>query len=171
MESFYNEISKNINKIDLNNKREYLKNIILDIKSNANNLFIFANGGSNSIADHLLIDFINRGVKCHTFNHSSIITCFANDYGYENHIRKIIELFVNKNDFVIFISSSGNSKNIINSVKYCNKNSIKYFSLSGFDKDNALNKLSDNFLWIDSRNYNVIESLHQIFLLSVVEEL
>ena len=109
MESFYNEISKNINKIDLN-KREYLKNIILDIKSNANNLFIFANGGSNSIADHLLIDFINRGVKCHTFNHSSIITCFANDYGYENHIRKIIELFVNKNDFVIFISSSGNSK-------------------------------------------------------------
>ena len=45
MESFYNEISKNINKIDLN-KREYLKNIILDIKSNANNLFIFANGGA-----------------------------------------------------------------------------------------------------------------------------
>ena len=77
--------------------------------------------GANSIADHLLIDFINRGIKCHTFNHSSIITCFANDYGYENHIRKIIELFVNKNDFVIFISSSGNSKNIINSVEYCNK--------------------------------------------------
>ena len=46
MESFYTEISKNINKIEIKIIREYLKNIILDIKSNANNLFIFANGGS-----------------------------------------------------------------------------------------------------------------------------
>ena len=54
------------------------------------------------------------GVKCFNFNEHNLITCFTNDYGQENWLKKALELYSNKEDLIILISSSGKSKNIIN---------------------------------------------------------
>ena len=61
---------------------------------------------------------------------------------------------------MICISSSGNSKNIINAITYAKKNKIFTISLTGFDGGLAA-KLSDISLHIKSDNYGVIEDTHQ----------
>ena len=57
-------------------------------------------------------------VRCVNFNESDLITCFANDYGYENWVLKAIEFYSDKGDIVILISSSGESQNMINAAKF-----------------------------------------------------
>ena len=47
---------------------------------------------------------------------------------------KIYKILCRKKDLVIFLSVSGNSKNILNALKFCNKNKIKTFSLTGHKK-------------------------------------
>jgi phosphoheptose isomerase len=72
---------------------------------------------------------------------------------------------------LILISSSGNSKNIINAAKVAKKLGLKLITLSGFSKRNQLqNKGAVNF-YVDSNNYNIIESTHLIILLQIVENI
>ena len=74
-----------------------------------------------------------------------------------------------KDDVIILISSSGKSKNIINAAKYAKKNNIYLVTLTGFKKNNPVSKLGNQNLWINSTEYNVIEMVHHIWLLSIVD--
>ena len=63
----------------------------------------------------------NSGIKCINFNEYDLITCFSNDFGYENWIFKAVEYYGDRGDLLILISSSGMSKNIINGCKIARK--------------------------------------------------
>ena len=122
------------------------------------------------MASHVSVDFAKvAGVRSGTFNNANLITCFANDYGHENWIKEAIKAYTQKNDILILISSSGNSKNIINAAKYCNENNIPLITFSGFDKENNLAKLGNINIHINSKNYNYIEMSHHIILVSIVD--
>ena len=55
-------------------------------------VYIVGNGGSSSIASHVSVDFAKVArVNSSTFNNANLITCFANDYGYENWVSKALE--------------------------------------------------------------------------------
>jgi D-sedoheptulose 7-phosphate isomerase len=99
------------------------------------------------------------------------MSCYANDYGWENAYTKFIEQFANDNTLVILISSSGNSQNIINAAEYC-KGRHRMITLSGFDSNNKLkSKYSENSLlhfWINSKDYGIVECLHELILHSVI---
>ena len=56
----------------------------------------------------------NAKVKAINFNEADLITCFSNDYGYARWIGKALEYYCEKGDILILVSSSGESKNIIN---------------------------------------------------------
>ena len=106
------------------------------------------NGGSAAIASHLSVD-LNKNAKIPSvsFNDPSIITCYANDFGYKNWMSKTIELSLTKKDLVVLISSSGKSLNILNAAKYARKNKIPLITLSGMSKKNNLKKNGfDKFL-------------------------
>ena len=144
--------------------------LILKCKRNNGKVFIVGNGGSSSIASHVSVDFAKvANVPSNTFNNANLITCFANDYGHENWIKEAIKAYTQKNDILILISSSGNSKNIINAAKYCNENNIPLITFSGFDKENNLAKLGNINIHINSKNYNYIEMSHHIILVSIVD--
>ena len=51
------------------------------------------------------------------------------------------------------------------------KNNFNLITLTGFGKNNKLSSLGKVNIWVDSKNYNVVETLHQIFLLQLVENL
>ena len=77
------------------------------IKQN-NRIFIIGNGGSSSIASHVSVDFAKVArIRSSTFNNSNLITCFANDYKYENWVTEAIKVsdstkqLLNKNNFSI----------------------------------------------------------------------
>lgn len=63
----------------------------------------------------------------------SHITCVGNDYGFDHVFSKFMEGVGKKGDTLLAISTSGNSKNVINAAKYCKKNNINVISLTGRD--------------------------------------
>ena len=133
-------------------------------------IYIVGNGGSASIASHVSVDFAKAArVKSSTFNNSNLITCFANDYGYQNWVVEAIKAYMSKKDIIILISSSGTSKNIVNAAKYCKNNNIKTITLSGFKKNNPLSKLGNINFYINSNQYNFIEMSHHIILVYLVD--
>jgi D-sedoheptulose 7-phosphate isomerase len=147
-----------------------VKNLFLQCNKKSGKLIVIGNGGSASIASHFSVDITkNARLRCVNFNEPNLITCFANDYGYEKWAEKAIDFYANKFDVVILISTSGCSKNIINAAKFSKKKGIKTITLTGNNKNNSLKKIGDLNLWVDSKAYNYVENIHQIFLLSIVD--
>ena len=139
-------------------------------RNNDGKIYIVGNGGSASMASHVSVDFAKVArVRSSTFNNANLITCFANDYKYENWVTEAIKAYCDRKDLIILISSSGTSKNIVNAAKYCKKNKINLITLSGFNKNNPLSKLGSINFYINSTNYNFIEMSHHIILVSIVD--
>ena len=135
-------------------------------------IVIVGNGGSAAMASHVTVDFTKAaGIRAINFNEADLITCFANDYGYEQWVAKALEAYADKGDLAILISSSGKSQNIINAREKATEIGLSTITLSGFFKVNPLKKSGDLNLWVDSCEYNVIEMTHHIWLLAIVDYL
>ena len=175
---FYKEIKDHNNQfiklINLNedniNKLKKIYNFLIKIKKNKKKILIAGNGGSAAIASHFSVDLTKNGkIRCVNFNESDLLTCFSNDYGYENWIKKCIEFYSDKGDLVILISSSGESKNMIKAAKEVKKKKLKLINLIGFKKLNKLQKFGDLNFWVNSKIYNHIENVHQYLLLLLTD--
>lgn len=167
---FLQSVSQKINEID-NNKIRLATKLILK-KNKKNKIILAGNGASATISSHVSVDLTkSAGIRAVNFNEPGLLTCFSNDYGYENWLRKALEFYSMPGDVLILISSSGNSRNIINATKVIQKLKLNLITLSGFSKKNHLqNKGVINF-HVESQNYNVVESTHLIILLQIVENL
>ena len=132
---------------------------------------IFAgNGASASIANHASLDFTKQGkVRSVNFNESAFITAFSNDFGYENWIEKALEFYAAAGDTLILVSCSGTSLNVVNAARYANDNGINVITFTGFDSENPLKLLGDINFWLDCRAYNIIEGVHQLWLLAICD--
>jgi D-sedoheptulose 7-phosphate isomerase len=147
-----------------------MKEMLLKIKENGKKVIIVGNGGSAAIASHVAVDFTKQGgVRAINFNEADLITCFANDYGYEHWISKAIEFYGDEGDMVILISSSGNSENIVNAAKTANKLNLSVITFTGFASNNLLKQEGILNFWLDSKAYNIVENTHQIWLLMLCD--
>jgi len=135
--------------------------------------FMFAgNGASASCASHAAVDFTKQGnLRAVSFNDANLITCFSNDYGFENFIAKAVELYADDGDVLVLISVSGESPNVVAAAKHARKRRLKIVSFTGCSQNNALRALSDIGFWVDSRAYNIVECMHMIWLTTVVDML
>ena len=156
---------------DIVQKLSEIANLLKAVHNDGNKTLIFGNGGSAAIASHFSVDLTkNAGLRCVNFNEADLITCFANDYGFERWMEKAVDFYGDEGDLLIVISSSGSSKNILNGVKAARKGNFKaVVTLSGFAEDNPLRQLGDLNLWINSRAYNFVENIHQVWLLAIVD--
>ena len=135
-------------------------------------VILVGNGGSAAIASHVAVDLTKTaGVRAVNFNESSLVTCFANDYGYEHWVKEALHSFADDCDVLILISSSGESLNILNGALYASARGISVITLSGFALENSLSTLGDINLWVDSSEYNTVENTHQIWLLAISDYL
>ncbi len=122
------------------------------------------------MASHVAVDFTKAAqVRAINFNEADLITCFANDYGYDKWVLEALNSYADSGDLAILISSSGKSPNIINGALKAREMGLSVVTLSGFDIDNPLRKLGDFELWVDSSNYNIVEMTHHIWLLAIVD--
>ena len=168
-QNYTKDISNLLSSVETDLIRDTVK-IIEEKNNSGGTIYIAGNGGSSSIASHVSVDFSKVArVQSKTFNNSNIITCFANDYGYENWIKEAMRAYCNANDLLILISSSGKSLNIINAAKFCQEINLDLITLSGFNKDNELSKLGKINFHVNSKNYNYIEMTHHIILVSIVD--
>ena len=135
-------------------------------------IFFIGNGGSNAICSHMMEDYAKiAGYPTFAFSDAALITCFANDYGFENAMTEWLKIHFMDGDLLVAISSSGNSPNINNSVDFVNSKKGKIITLSGFENNNKLvNKGMINF-WLDANSYGIVECYHQTILHIILDEL
>ncbi len=104
-------------------------------------LFICGNGGSAGNAIHLANDFLygiakysGGGLRVLSLSDNpAVITCLANDLGYDQIFSEQLAVQGEKNDLLIVLSGSGNSPNIIRAVNQAKKMNIKTYAILGFD--------------------------------------
>lgn len=149
----------------------HVKDALVKASDNGKKAIIAGNGASAAIASHVSVDLTkNAGIRCVNFNEADLITCFANDFGYEHWVEKAVEFYGDEGDVFIAISSSGQSRNIINGCKAARDNKFSsVITFSGFNNDNPLRQLGDINLWVDSKAYNFVENIHQVWLLAIVD--
>ena len=151
--------------IDIESGINQSLDIINNVQKNKNQIFFIGNGGSAGISSHLAIDYLkNGGVNSRALNDSSSLTCLANDFGYEFVFSKQIDFYANEDDLVIAISSSGESKNILNSIDSASKKNCSVITLSGFKKDNSLRSKGMINFYINHHDYGVVEVAHLTLL-------
>ena len=133
---------------------------------------IAGNGGNASTSSHMSTDLTkNAKIKSMSFNDANLITCFANDYGYENWLKAAIKYYVKANDLVVLLSVSGKSKNLINAANFCKKKKIKFITITGAKKNNPLSQKGIINYWINSKAYNIVETLQMAILASIVDRI
>jgi D-sedoheptulose 7-phosphate isomerase len=126
-----------------------------------NKLIFVGNGGSAAIASHMATDYLKNGnIRSIALNDSSMLTCLGNDLGYDQVFAKQIEMYANRGDMLIAISSSGRSPNILNAVRAASIAGCKIVTLSGFGAENQLRSLGDINFYIASDRYGFVEIGH-----------
>ncbi len=146
------------------------KDRIMNGHADGKKMIIVGNGGSAAIASHAAIDFSkNANIRCTSFNEAALITCLANDYGYEHWIERALEMYADDGDLVVLISSSGRSMNMIRAADYAVQRGLSLVTFSGFLSTNPLRRLGHLNFWVKSKSYNFVETFHQLWLLSVCD--
>lgn len=149
-----------------------LVTLVQRAQSDKRKVVLVGNGGSGSIASHVAVDLTKTaGIRAITFNDDNLLTCFANDYGYEHWVEKALEFYAEPGDAAVLISSSGRSPNIVNGARLARTRGLHVVTMSGFDADNPLRSLGELNFWVDSRCYNTVEMTHHIWLVAVVDKI
>ncbi|MDT8330548.1 SIS domain-containing protein [Roseomonas gilardii] len=148
------------------------RDLCLKIRASKNKLLFAGNGASASISSHGAVDFTKQGrVRAVDFNEPNLITCFANDYGYENWIWRAMERYADPGDAVVLISVSGTSPNAVKAAEWARRNDVSVVTFTGKSPENPLKAQGDINFHIPSGAYNVVEGVHNIWLTTVVDML
>lgn len=172
---YIQEIQNYINlEIEVLKRLDYKKisdalNVLTDALRNERVIYIFGNGGSAATASHYQNDF-NKGISEYTekkfrfyclSDNVATITAIANDISYDEIYRQQLKGRLSKNDIVIAISGSGNSKNVINAVDYAKSVGTYVIGLTGYN-GGILGKLADLHLHADINSMQITEDIHMI---------
>ena len=141
---------------------------------NGKKSLIAGNGGSNCDAMHFAEEFTGRFRKDRralpsiSISDSSHITCVGNDYGFDFIFAKGVEAFGQEGDFFFGISTSGNSKNVIEAVKMAKEKNLKTVALLGKDGGKLKGKCDYEFI-IPGKTSDRIQEVHMIILHIIIE--
>ena len=170
IKDYLDRYNKSLFETDVSDQMIKMKKMLLEVKKSGRKVIIAGNGGSAAMASHVAVDFTKQGgVRSINFNEADLITCFANDYGYEHWVEKAVEFYGDEEDMVILISSSGSSKNMVNAAQTAIKLGMDVVTFTGFDIDNPLKQEGSINFWLDSQAYNIVENTHQIWMLMVCD--
>ena len=162
--SFDDEVIKKIYK---------LANSLMECWKENRNVFICGNGGSGANAIHIANDFlygigatnaktIMNGLSIESLvSNQAVMTCLANDIGYENIFSFQLDVKASPNDLLIVLSGSGNSQNIINVLETASRKKIKTFAIVAFEGGRCKD-IADEFIHIKENNMELAEDSQMI---------
>ena len=142
---------------------------ILEAYDKGANIYIFGNGGSASTASHFQNDF-NKGLSEHLdkkFNFVCLndnvptVMAIANDLGYEYVFEFQLRGKLKKDDLVVAISGSGNSKNVLNAVSYAKEQGVKTVGITGYDGGRLAGMVDVSFN-VPIHDMQITEDVHMI---------
>jgi D-sedoheptulose 7-phosphate isomerase len=143
-------------------------NLIIDCIKNGNKLIIFGNGGSAADAQHIAAELIGRFKQerksfpaIALTTDSSILTSLGNDYSYDIIFSRQCESLVLKNDVVIGISTSGNSKNVELGMETAQEIGAKTIGLLG-NNGGRIKSVSNISIVVNSDDTANIQESHRV---------
>ena len=166
-------LNENINLLQKNKEiysNDILKvvNILFKVVRKKNTIFWAGNGGSAADCQHMSAELVGRFEKerpplnsISLTTDTSALTAIGNDYGFENVFSRQLEGIGKKNDVIIVLSTSGNSKNIIKVLKISKKLKIKSIALLGNNGGKAV-KLANQSIIVPSKKTPRIQEVHTI---------
>jgi D-sedoheptulose 7-phosphate isomerase len=130
-------------------------------------IFVFGNGGSAANASHFATDLgkgssdkIGKRFRVLSLNDNvSWLTALGNDYAYEDVFVRQLENYARPGDFVLVLSVSGNSPNVVKAVEWARKHGVFTAALVGA-KRGRLADIADEPIVIDSPHYGRAEDAH-----------
>ena len=125
---------------------ELLGEALLDCLKTGKQVFVFGNGGSAGNAVHLANDWIygisktfGSGLRITALPaNASVITCLANDEGYDSIFSYQLAVLARPGDVIIALSGSGNSPNIVKALEHAKQAGLKSFAILGYSGGKAL---------------------------------
>ena len=114
-------------------------------------VFLFGNGGSAANANHIANDLMygiskqfGHALRVNALSASTaVLTCLANDEGYDSIYVRQLAVLANKGDLVIALSGSGNSPNILKALAWCSENQVRSFAILGYTGGKAKQLATD----------------------------
>lgn len=168
LENYFGLYRRLLLETDIKGRLLQFRDLCLDVRDRGSKLIFVGNGASASISSHAATDYTQHAkVRAIAFNDHNLITAFGNDYGYEHWVARALEAYADPGDVVVLISSSGSSPNIVNAGNYAREHDLQCVTFSGFAPNNRLRALGEPSLWLDCNAYNVVETMHQIWILLV----
>jgi D-sedoheptulose 7-phosphate isomerase len=138
-------------------------------------LFVMGNGGSSAIASHFVADMMktSRGgptTICLSDN-TPLLTALANDCGYETVFSDQLDYHsANSDDTILVISSSGNSDNIIEALRWARGNGVEAFALVGMTGGRAISH-TGNWIHVRDDDYGIVEDCHHAIMHDITDRL
>jgi len=140
--------------------------VCIDALRNGNKLLLAGNGGSASDAQHIAAELVGRyeqdraGLPALALTtNSSQVTAIANDYGYDFLFQRQVQALANAGDVFFGLSTSGNSKNVIQAIEQCKKQQVKTVGMTG-QSGGQLAAMCDYCINVPSDNTARIQEVH-----------
>tara|TARA_R110000868_G_scaffold158036_2_gene385750 strand:+ start:6761 stop:7339 length:579 start_codon:yes stop_codon:yes gene_type:complete len=155
-------------------KTEALAAAFADTFNNNNKLLICGNGGSACDAMHFAEEFTGRyranrkALPVIALTDASHITCVGNDFGFDEIFARGVEAFGQPGDWLIVLSTSGNSANIIRAVEEAKKQGVKTLALLGKDGGKLKGVCDEEFI-IPADTSDRIQEVHMTILHIMIE--
>ena len=147
---------------------ERIAQVLSDVRDRGGTLLIAGNGGSAAIANHTECDaskgtfpdggpaLVSRSLSANP----SVITAIGNDVGFASIFERQVDHYGREGDALLLVSSSGNSRNVIEACAAAKARGIVTIALVGFT-GGALRDMADHVLFVPFHNYGIVEDLHQ----------
>jgi D-sedoheptulose 7-phosphate isomerase len=160
-------------------KRQYFSEHALEVERAAammaeaftagRKLLIFGNGGSACDAQHIAGEFINRFLSQNRralpalalSTDGGVLTCIANDTGFDNIFARQVEAFGSRGDVCLAITTSGNSENVVAAIRQAREQGLKVIGLLGRDGGRVA-PLCDLALVVPSHDTQRIQETHNL---------
>lgn len=138
-------------------------------------IYLCGNGGSAADAQHIAAEFVGKfkkprkPLKSYALNTNlSSITAIANDYDFKDIFSRQVSCFMNKEDILIGLSTSGNSMNVLNAIKEANKKKATTIAFLG-NNGGLISKHAKINIIVNSKNTARIQESHLAFLHIICE--
>jgi D-sedoheptulose 7-phosphate isomerase len=161
-------LKRTVEQLNLNSINEML-NVLRKAYEDEKTIFIMGNGGSAATSSHFVCDF-NKGIcerRSKKFKMISLadnvpsMLALANDIGYESIFVEQLKCLFKPGDYVIGISGSGNSENVIQALEYAKHNEGITLALTGYS-GGKLNTLADHNIHVNIDDMQIVEDIHMM---------
>jgi D-sedoheptulose 7-phosphate isomerase len=165
---YFIELEQMVHAISMQHLQQVLR-MLEETYYNGHRIFIMGNGGSAATASHFALDLAKNTIMpgaprlkaISLTDHVPLITAWSNDTAYEHIFAEQLANMIEPGDLVIGISTSGNSRNVINALKLAKKSRAATVGLLGA-MGGKIKEMVDAYVLAPGQNIEQEEDAHLI---------